>query len=309
MISSLRRSRPSLLVAVLAAAAIAPACSLLASTDGVQCTTDADCASRGFSGATCQASVCVTASTSDAGDAGNDAGDPKWGCVGSVSWGVQDPSETVLYRGRFLTALTEQPIAGLEVKACGRLDADCTTPFATAKTDAEGYANLLVPKFFNGFYEFNPPVDAGIMPSISLALPPPETSAQADASIPAAISIHLITEAAFGALLAQIGATADPQLGHLFGLILDCTGAPTARVSLHAGTITPTTIAYYTSASGLPSVTAQETAQAGEAGFVNLPPGSAQLTATANEISKQIGEYAATVRAGTITYLPMPPSP
>lgn len=308
MISSLRRSRLSLFSAVLAAAAIAPACSLLASTDGVQCTTDADCASRGFSGATCEASVCVTASTSDAGDAGSDA-DTKWGCVGSVTWGVQDPSETVLYRGRFLTALTELPIADLEVKACGRLDADCTTPFATAKTDAEGYANLLVPKYFNGFYEFNPPVDSGIMPSISLALPPPETSAQADASIPAAISVHLITATAFNSLLNQIGATPDPQLGHIFGLILDCTGVPAARVSLHASPITPSTIAYYTTASGVPSVTAQETAQAGEAGFVNLPPGSAQLTATANDASKKVGEYATTVRAGTITYLPMPPSP
>ena len=56
-------------------------------------------------------------------------------------------------------------------------------------------------------------------------------------------------------------------------------------------------------------MTAQETAQAGEAGFVNLPPGSAQLTATANDASKKVGEYATTVRAGTITYLPMPPSP
>lgn len=288
----------------------ATACSIALSTDAEQCATDADCADRGFAGATCVDTVCVApTATIDGGDSGADAGDPKWGCLGNVTWPAQDPTVKVLYRGHFLTALTEAPIANLDVKACGRLDVDCTSPIASGTTDADGYVNLDVPKGFNGYLQMIADPALGIMPSVGAVLPPIEQGDAPDASIAAAVSIHLITKAAFDGLLAQIGASADPALGHVFGLAVDCAGKPAAKVSIHAGTVSTSTIAYYTAATGIPSVTAQETAQAGEAGFINLPVGSATISATSNEVSKKIGEYSAMVRAGTITYLPMPPAP
>jgi hypothetical protein len=303
--------RLRLLLALAAPPALA-ACSLALSTDAEQCTVDADCATRGFTSTACVQSVCVPKDAADGGDAGSDADaavDPKWGCIGSVTWPASDPTQTVNFRGHFLTALTEQAIVGLDVKACGRLDVDCTTPLAAGTTDVDGYVNLTVPKNFSGFLQMIAAPADGIMPSIGLILPPQETSDPPDASIAAAVSVHLITKAAFDGLLLQINKTADPAQGHLFGLAVDCTGQPAAKVAVHADTISPQTIAYYTASTGIPSTTAQETASAGEAGFINLPPGTETITATSNQVMKKLGDYSALIRAGTITYLPMPPAP
>jgi hypothetical protein len=303
----MRISRSPALLALPFAALAGAACSLALATDADQCTVDADCEARGFTGTTCVAKVCV-AKTAD--DGGSDAStDPKWGCIGHVDWPAQDKTIKVLSRSRMVHAISETGIAGIDVKVCDRFDPDCAAPLGTAKSDAEGYVTVEVPKYFAGFLELTPPAGSGLIPSLAYVLPPPDADQAADADIPAGEALHIFADYELNGLLSQIDATADPTLGHLFALTTDCTGRAAAGVTLHVGTVASKTISYYSDSTGLPSLSLTATSTVGEAGYVNLPTGVATLTTFSNEAGKQMGSYSAVVRKGTVTYIPLPPSP
>jgi hypothetical protein len=303
----MRLSRSPALLALPFAALAGAACSLALATDADQCTVDADCEARGFTGTTCVAKVCVAKSVDDGG---SDAStDPKWGCIGHVEWPPQDKTTTVLARSHFIHAISEQPVANMDVRVCDRFDPDCATPIGTAKSDADGYVNVQVPKYFTGFLELTPPAGSGLIPSIAYILPPPDTDADATEIIPAGVSLHIFADYELAGLLSQISATADPELGHIFALVTDCRGKAASGVTLHVGTVSPKTISYYSDSTGLPSLSLTASSDVGEAGYVNLPTGVATLTTFSSEAGKQMGSYSAVIRKGSVTYIPLPPSP
>jgi hypothetical protein len=170
--------------------------------------------------------------------------------------------------------------------------------------------NLQLPKFFEGSLYLAPPTTfPDMVPSIEMVIPPPEKDQSLDASIPTNIAAHLASAAELNYLLAQIQSSLDPNLGHVLGIVLDCQGNPTSGVTLRINPKDKSTIQYYTDTTGVPSVTANETAQRGEAGFVNAPTGAVTIEATVNALSRKMGTYTAIVKAGNITYLPMSPAP
>ena len=310
-----RLSPLATLVVSVVGASLTVACSILLDADVVQCRVDADCVGRG-SAATCVDKVCVggvtDAAAADAADAAEAApADPKGGCLGNVTWGTQDISTKVLVRQRFVRLLGEGPITKMTINACGRLDPDCTLSLGTGVTDDSGYANLSIPKYFEGFLKLDPPATFPTMvPSLITVIPPPEKDSDPDASIPANVAPHLTSAGELNALLALVGSKLNPALGNVLGIVLDCQGNPTAGVELRIDqTSSGQTVSYYTDATGTPSVTATETAPRGEAGFVNTPTGPITITATVPALSRRMGRYTVISKAGTVTYLPMSPGP
>jgi hypothetical protein len=168
---------------------------------------------------------------------------------------------------------------------------------------------ITLSKWFAGYLELTPATGSTLIPALLAIHPPPSVDSDLDAAIPPLVSPHMLQQDQFGALLALIGSKPDPKYGHVLGIFVDCTGQPTAGVSMLVGTKTDQTISYYTDSSGTPSLTLTESGPRGEAGFVNLPAGTATITATVNAVSKKMGSYTVLVKPGKITFLPMPPTP
>lgn len=289
------------------APALAVACSLALEAEETQCSTDADCSARGFTGATCEDSVCKAPVTTDAGadsDASDAPSDPKWGCIGKITWASPDTSASITLVSRFLKLVGETPIADMDVRACARLDVNCSQPVATAKTDSDGKATMKLFKGFDGYTLAAPPASfPEMMPAILLNVPPP-TEDELEPSEP----VHLTSKGEINAIGALVQKQLEPGMGHVFGLALDCQGKPTAGVTLKVDTVSPSTIGYYVASSGLPSATLGETSARGEAGYLNLPPGYVTITATSVDKGK-VGSVTALIKPDHITYVPLPPTP
>ena len=294
---------------VAAVAALSGACSLLLATDSVQCSTDADCVSHGLLGSTCARNVCVAAADSGLADSVPDTGpvDPKWGCLGHIAkYPPMDPSTTVHVVQRFVDLSLEKPIQGIGLKACPAFG-DCSTPFFSGTTDADGLVNVAIPKYFVGYLDISSPPGGDMIPALQYFTAPPDKDLL---TIPPALSSsHMVAKGDLAALQALVHANNDPSAGFVFGSVNDCTGTPAAGVSISVGTKGINTVTYYTDSSRLPSDTLTETSERSECGFANLPPGTVTITATANAVSKKIGSYTIRVKAGVITHLPMSPTP
>lgn len=302
----------SVAIAGVAAACLSVACSVLLDADVVQCSADSDCAGRGFANTKCVSKVCtggVDAALADVADAASF--DPKWGCLGSIKWGAQDiTAPKVLLHQRYVRLLGEAPVADMTVTACGRLDPACSVSLGSGKTDADGYLNMLVPKYFEGYLSLDPPATFPTMvPSLDTILPPPEKDGDPDASILNNVAAHLTSTGEINALLAQIGTTLDPALSNILGIVIDCQGNPASGVSIRIDVRDKKTVGYYSDDTGTPSITAQETAPRGEAGFLNTPTGPVAVEATITSLNKRLGRYTVIAKPGHITYLAMVPGP
>ena len=298
-----------LLVALASSAALSGACSLILATDSVQCSSDADCVSHGLLGSTCSRSVCVVADSGLADTAPDDTApaDPKWGCIGHIPHSpAMDPSVTVHEVARFIDLNLEKPIRGIGVKACPAFG-DCSTPYFTGTTDADGQIIEALPRYFSGYLDLSAPPGIDMVPALLYFGVPPDK----DQLIvpPLASQPHMVARGDLDALYALIHAKNDPAVGAVISIATDCTGAPTAGVSISVGTRGVDTVTYYTDSSKLPSDTRTETSERGECGFADLPPGTVTITATANTVSKKLGSFTVNIKAGTITYIAIAPAP
>jgi hypothetical protein len=281
------------------------ACSVILEAETVQCTQSEDCAGIGADGATCVEGLCRVgaATASGGGGAGGGAADPKWGCLGKVVWDEEDPTVPVAHSATFRRLFGEAPIVDMKVTACTPLDAECQEPVASGTTDDTGRVDLALFKGFGGFMVPEPPASFPEMsPSVVVVSPP--LSGENSLGVP----VHLtsIDELGFAAEILEV--VPNPELGHIFGLTMDCTQQPAGGISVKVDTVSAETVTYYLNASGLPSKTAGETSVTGNAGFVNVPPGYVTVTATSAEVGK-VGTLTVLVRAGFITFVPVGPSP
>ena len=301
----------------LGAVAILASCQAFVSSNVFQCTTDGDCTSRGgdFAGTRCESRVCRPVSAvPDAGvDAAVDSGpkDPKWGCLGNVSWPSQSPTEKVRYRQRFNRLLAATPIVGVRVKACASLDPECTTPFAQGETTATGDIILDLPKHFRGYLHVpvGPDSFKDMAPTILAVYPPPDKDSNLAVEPAVGTVPILVSLAELNFLLGQVGSATDPNLGHVFGLTTDCAGQPTGGVSLRTSIRDPKTIQYYYEGNGTPSVTAQESDSTGNAGFLNLPAGVISMETQVPSIARKAGSYSVLVKKGSVTVVDLVPTP
>lgn len=300
-------ARGKIVLGACATAISVGSCSLALQVGSTQCSTDADCAARGLSGTVCQHNLCAAkgdAGPGDAGDAGNPDADPKWSCVGHVTWASPVPSQPVKLAIQFLRLINNAPVPDLALTTCDALDPSCSAPLGTAKTDVNGKAIYQAYQGFDGYLlASSAPSFPDMIPGLVFRFPPPDGD---DLSFRGPVPVTSVSE--LDSIAALVNASVDPTLGHVFARANDCTAVEAAGVSLALEKTVSKTLAFYITTNGLPSNTQTETGPSGEGGFINVPPGLATLHLSVAGIG-QIGTVTVTVRAGDISYVNLAPPP
>jgi hypothetical protein len=269
------------------ALALAPAaCSVLVESDREQCATDSDCRARGpaFAGSVCLASLCQA--------------DPAWSCLGSVTWPATEPHQvTVTMTVRDL--VTEMGTPDVAARLCRKLDLTCEDPVARdlhsdgngeivteVEAGFDGYVELTAPGYMTGLYFFYPPV----VGDRRLTMLP------------------LIRPDVLGQFALVSGRQVMPNRGHVLLAAYDCLGQTAAGVRLNTDQADEETTGFYV-VRKFPSTTAQATDGSGQAGFINLPPGTVALSGALGANDQQIANLSVLVRPGQITFTSLVPSP
>lgn len=273
---------------------------------------------RGLGGqAVCVARVCTEpversrdAGAVDADVEGVDAlvADPVWGCLDNVAPPAEpEPATPVRFLTRFQGILSTAPLVGLPVKACLATDLACAQPYASTITTDAGVAAFTLYHGFLGYVDVAPSDDnPDIIPALYYVRPVPDKKVVvSEELVPTA---NLVKNAEFAFLTNSIGKQVKTQYGHLFFGALNCQGRFAANAVLRAEPISSDTFTYYTDAAGTPSITQDKTTESGNGGYINLPPGEVTVTLRLDN-GRRIGEHKVVIRKGTITYLPVGPTP
>lgn len=263
-------------------------CSLALHTDGEQCATDADCAARGvdFADTECQAHVCVEKQQVEPIDL-------EWGCIGKVE--PVAPGTMIDIELQLLDIITQAPPAGLTIKLCNRYDTPCAAPIKNATMDAEGWVKVTLPSAVEAYLDVT---GAGYMPSIVM-LDPVATSKNPE---------HLLVSTAIAESLATTaGVALDPAAAIVNVFMTDCTLAATAGASVTIFPSSTETRFYIISSTTNPN--GSQTDSSGNAGFVNVAPGTPTVTGTVGPQGEVFGELSTLSRAGYLTYQILRPTP
>lgn len=269
----------------LGTAALLASCSVLIDVDGKQCDSDADCTALS-PGSVCQQSLCVQASSNDAGatgSGGTPADDP---LVCKAAQASEQPKVTYTFAPIF--ANKPQAPQPFTIKACGQLDLECENPdFGPLEVNAGEPQAFEVTPGFAGYFEIKNPdtLDAFLF----LGRPILQDTVGWNVTVPdegTVLQLGLAT-----------GEDVDPDLGILISVARDCDGRPLEGVT------------YSNSAGGLgfyfvtnlPNTELTETGPQGAAGFVNVPIGTAILRGTHNPSGTELGPSSARLKPRSIS--------
>jgi hypothetical protein len=211
----------------------------------------------------------------------------------------------VAFSVTFVSFTTEQPFVGAKVKACSKLDFECSSPIDSATSDASGRVTVHVPTGLSGFDGYLDVSGGSVGGSGAPAFP------TIWYPIPYVIAdgwrgrTQILSSDEFLAITMATGTIPDPKRGHVAMNAADCAFTPAAGVHFSVDASDMSTVTYYL-VGGVPVTTATETDSSGIAAFVNLPTSSpARLTvvsATSKPANgKSMGSITFIVRAGTLT--------
>ncbi|MEO5726582.1 MAG: hypothetical protein ABI134_26985 [Byssovorax sp.] len=280
--------RFSLARAALAAVFLASTgCSVLLKADAEQCETDADCAARGaeFAGTVCLERVCQAKVVVEV--------DPKWGCLGHVEPPTSGSMVPVAVKA--LDLVSSAPVKNITAKLCSKYDPLCSSPLDPPGVAADGTISATVPSNFQGYFDVQAP---GYIPSLVFL------DVVATAFNP---EIFMLPPGVTDSLAEGAGVSVDPMAGFVLAATVDCTLKVSAGVSVSIAPSAKET-GFYVIASGV-SPGATSTDSTGNAGFANVAPGTPTFTTTRGPGGEKIGEVTTLVRAGSVTYLIIPPTP
>jgi hypothetical protein len=258
-------------------------CSVIVKTDAEQCEADADCGARGaeFAGTVCLEHVCQAKP------------DPKWGCIGHI-----DPPKggaMIDVAVQLVDLVSGSPVKGAAVKLCSKYDPPCNSPLGMPEVGADGFVSAKVARDFQGYFDVQL---AGYLPSMVFL------DAAVTASNPV---VQLVTPSVVDTLASGVGVTRDPAAGIVLSRTVDCQLTASAGVSISIFPSAKET-AFYLIASGVsPGATATD--RSGDSGFINVAPGTPTVSATRGQGGELIGKVTTLVRAGTVTYQLLPPTP
>lgn len=281
------------------------ACTLGLDLGRDQCEAARDCAELGYAGATCVAGVCqlATGSTSDtstdASSSSTGDPDPVWGCLGSFVQPMPVPGEklTHIYRFELATGLPGVPPADLAVKLCNKLDLECAAPISSPIPDARGAVSIDLDPAFDGFIEAT---SSETLPAL-VAMQKPVVIPQTEKVV------RMASAAVRDLLVAGTGETLDESRGVALILTGDCSDNRAAGVSVGSPALDATSVTFYFRGA-LPEPEATETDMQGAAGFINIPLGFVEVTATRASTGQVIGQGSFRSKAGVISYLPLGPT-
>ncbi|HET8932832.1 MAG TPA: hypothetical protein VFN67_05310 [Polyangiales bacterium] len=241
-----------------------------------QCETDDECTSRGpeFIGGRCQDKLCQP--------------NPRFRCEPPPPASDTDTRELIL---RVIDALQQSPLNNVPILACNKLDLTCMTPMAQASTGMDGKAHLMVPATFAGYMQSTERSDYVNAMYFMPALLPENGELS---------NFPLIPSAAFSGLGLALGAQTDRERGHAMLIVEDCKGAALAGITFTSPQADAKTTAFYVR-DQIPTTSAKDTPPEGDGGYVNLPPGVVEITASDVKTGLVINTVTVLIRAGTVT--------
>jgi hypothetical protein len=287
---------------------VSSGCSLLFDLGRTQCETAADCA--GFPGSSCEDNVCVAAPTSSAGGAGTwgsggEGGvvDPRWGCLGTFETPKPPAGEKILQTLRFEWAVGDPGVAPpiSKLTLCTSLDFGCTQPIDIPVPDRTGTTTFEVFPKTQGFIEvLCEPLDA-CKPTLSHLQEPVVLPMKENLT-------RMVTPGQYLTLVAIAEQTDDPERAPAVLTVEDCNDDRAAGVVVETEDADPDTVSFYFNGT-LPDLEATETDEQGAAGFLNLPIKIINVIARKKDTGEFIGKATFTPQPGTISYVPIGPTP
>ena len=251
--------------------------------------------------------------------------DPVWGCLGHVTPGTPQ-NGLVNVTMPFIDLVSMMPLTGLGVRACQKLDVKCDRPVNSmvAVADPMGISRFQVPSGFDGYGQIVETTDAGdpiwadagpdagdsgtMMPAAGRFIPSivffqPPIIRDLDYGI-----VPIFKPSDIDVLAGAQGNTWDKNYGLFFIGILDCSRKPAAGATFEINVIDQATKRFYY-VNGFPDELAPSTDASGFGGLLNARPGSITVTARVQATQVKIGEATVLVKAGTASYIYLPPTP
>jgi len=297
-------------------------CSALIDVAGTQCDTDSQCSSQGL-GDRCEQHVCVSATSEQpkgtldsavkAGRCSRDqdcpSGQPR--CMRSqcvtpdvaemfVCPAPEKPaadSGTVKYAFKVVEFVSRKPPENLSAIACRSNDVGCGKPWGpVTDADGDGVLELQLPRGFLGFVE----VKSAALTALSyLTKPLLVDTVDRDLQVSAHETVKL--------LAMYDNTTFDESKGIVLLEAFDCKGMPVGGVHFteSKGSATPFYIVNHVPNSDVSESVYDSVNNVADGGFLNVPPGFITFSARYGVEGPLLGEFNASVRANTITYIDM----
>jgi len=240
-----------------------------------QCTEDPECGMLGpeYVGGKCVSAVCRP--------------NPRWRCERPIE---VSPTQLVKLEVLVRSSLSLAPIKDIRALVCDKLDLTCASPLAELDTGSSGILRFEVPASFAGYIQFDDPEWVPALYFLPNALP-------ADGVLQPA---PLMPNGVVDALAVSIGSRIDDTRGHMMLIAEDCYGAALPGVTFASPVQDSKTIQFYVR-DLLPTTSAKETAEIGNGGYLNFPPGNAVITLTLNKSKLRLTTSSVVVRPGYIT--------
>jgi hypothetical protein len=234
-----------------------------------------------------------------------------WACLDHpVPWPKPSKFDDISFRFTAVDLRTEKPFSKVQVRACARLDVECTDPLDTQIADDTGTVTLRVHPGvvgFDGYLEFTKGALGGdggeIYPALWFPVPPYIQGGDKGKS-------QFVSKSDFVALELITGITDDPTRGHLALNARDCSFTPAGGVAFSADKADSASRTFYF-INGNPDTSAKATdSQTAIGGIVNLKAGLVLVTGKLVEQQmRTIGEITFIVRPGTMTAAFFQPTP
>jgi hypothetical protein len=263
-------------------------CSTLLDVKSAQCEVDVDCERLGaqFTGTSCVAGLCISPENGDGGSAG--AAPSPFECIDPQP--VEGDTITYTFTVKYATP-PKEPVPSI-MKACERLDALCNAPVAVAEDVVAGeLVDLQLPVGFAGYFQIENPLTLSALHF--LGRPLLEDTRGWDLTI--------ADDTTVAGLGIATGTDIDPEQGAMIVIARDCDALPleSAMFSNTAGGV------QFYIVNNFPTPQATATTEQGSGGFVNVPIGTAIVSAS-HESGAELTATSAVVRPlgeGWVSYL------
>ncbi|HEX2672575.1 MAG TPA: hypothetical protein VHM25_16950 [Polyangiaceae bacterium] len=193
-------------------------------------------------------------------------------------------------------AIPSKPVAGLSVRACARIDFDCTSPVGpSVLTGTDGIASVSVPNGFSGYFEVTGRDE--YQPLMILERP---------VTADALSEITVVNKKTFAAFAGAAGTTLHTDTGELALWSRNCNGVGASGLVFDIKSNGDVGGVVYL-ANSLPTAEATQTDSSGVAEAFNVFPGTISATAKANDGSFEVANRSGVIRVGWQTQMNLYP--
>lgn len=220
---------------------------------------------------------------------------PDWSCVSEQARATPIAVTTpppLQFSMQVVDFVTGAVPPGLRVRACYRVDVQCTSPLVSyTGPDAAGVVALPLKLGFNGFLELTA---NGMVPTLYFF---PDALSPALVKLIEPVPMGLLSIASFGAFGASGQFLLDPQSGVVSMNAFDCNGphAKGVRLELNVDGLP------FAFVDGLPVPFQDTTSEEGSAGFANVQPGLVVVKGYTGDDSELVGLETVLVRSQWVT--------